>query len=124
MSAANQAFEIFAGMALVSAHFQSQANNTVFVGWAEACLSVAMEDDAEEGDLCGWTNDVSALADGFQSQGDGVLLVRCTDSNGKHKMLGEFVFIDQGGDLEELLVDYSVNDYSERVVQAWTEKVT
>lgn len=117
MSAANHAFEIFAGMALVSAHFQSQ-------GSAEACLSVAMEGDSEEGDLCGWTNDVSALADGFQSQGDGVLLVRYTDSDGKHKMLGEFVFIDQGGELEELLIDYSVNDYSERVVNAWTEKVT
>lgn len=113
MSAEFQAFEIFTGLAL-SAPYQN----------VEACLSVAMEGDAEEGDLCGWTNNVSELADGFQSQGDGVLLVRCADSDGKHKMLGEFVFIDQGGDLEELLVDYSVNDYSERVVEVWTEKVT
>lgn len=117
MSAANKAFEIFAGMALVSAYAQSQ-------GSAEACLSVVMEGDAEEGDLCEWTSDVNALADGFQSQGDGVLLVRSTDSEGKHKILGEFVFIDQGGELEELLIDYSVNDYSERVVNAWTEKVS
>ena len=118
MSAANQAFEIFAGLAL-SAPFQQQ-------GWSdvEACLSVAMDGEAEEGDLCNWTRSPDALADGFQSQGDGVLLVRCKDENGKHKFLGEFVFIDQAGDLEELLVDYSVNDYSERVVQAWTEKVT
>jgi hypothetical protein len=113
MSAANQAFEIFAGLAL-SAPYQN----------VEACLSVAMEGDAEEGDLCEWTRSPDALADGFQSQGDGVLLVRSTDSEGKQKILGEFVFMDQGGELEELLVDYSANDYSERVVQVWTEKVT
>ena len=113
MSAANQAFELFAGLAL-SAPYQN----------VEACLSVAMEGDAEEGDLCEWTRSPDALADGFQSQGDGVLLVRSTDSDGKQKILGEFVFIDEGGKLEDLLVDYSVNQYSERLVQVWTEKVT
>lgn len=113
MSFEGQAFQIFTRLAL-SAPFQN----------LEACLSVACEGDAEVGDLCEWTNDTDKLRDGFESQGDGVLLVRSTDSDGEQKILGEFVFIDQGGEIDELLVDYSVNDYSERVVQVWTEKVT
>ena len=81
-----------------------------------------VDDDRELGDLHGWSNDVDSLVSAFESQGDCLLGLRSETTfgrEGKFISWGAFFCMDQGGEPDELVVDYTDNDVMNKIHTAW-----
>ena len=88
------------------------------------------DEDRELGDLHDWSNDVDSLVAAFESQGDCLLGLRSdvSDNSDKTRSLrkdggfiswGAFFCMDQDGEPEELVVDYSDNPTLNKIHNAW-----
>lgn len=82
------------------------------------------DEDREHGDLHGYSNDVDSLVKAFESQGDCLLeLVSDDQSQWRTKSgivtWGAFFCIDQGGEPDELVVDYTANPIMQKIHDAW-----
>ena len=84
------------------------------------------EPDAEMCDLGDWTTDIDLLTEAFASQGDGVLSVRGTSpmsDDGKLTNWGSYLLISQGGEPDELVVDWNANKVTDEIHTAWMAEV-
>ena len=80
-----------------------------------------VDEDRELGDLHGWSNDVDSLVKAFEEQGDCLLGLRSSASNRKPLYSwGAFHCRDQGGEPEELVVDFTDNEVMTKIHDAWT----
>lgn len=82
------------------------------------------DEDRELGDLHDWSNDVDSLVAAFESQGDCLLGLRSwadTGVNGQPSYIswGAFFCMDQGGEPEELVIDYTDNPTLNKIHDAW-----
>lgn len=84
-----------------------------------------VDDDRVLGDLHDWSNDVDSLVKAFESQGDCLLGLR-SDSGIDSAPIGSgfvswgaFFCMDQGGEPDELVVDYTDNDVMNKIHNAW-----
>ena len=89
-----------------------------------------VDDDRELGDLHDWSNDVDSLVKAFESQGDCLLSLR-SDSGIDSAPIGSgfvswgaFFCIDQGGEPDELVVDYTNNPTMQKIHDAWMDSVS
>ena len=83
-----------------------------------------VDEDRELGDLHDWSNDVDSLVKAFESQGDCLLGLRsgCHGASGFISW-GSFFCIDQGGEPEELVVDWTANKTMDDIHTAWMAKI-
>ena len=81
------------------------------------------DEDRELGDLHDWSNDVDSLVKAFEEQGDCLLSLRSEAVNGKPISWGAFLCINQGGEPEELVVDYTENPTMTEIHNVWSEQV-
>jgi hypothetical protein len=84
-----------------------------------------VDEDRELGDLHDWSNDVDSLVKAFESQGDCLLGLQSEDHSewrAKSGLIswGAFMCIDQGGEPEELVVDFTDNEIMTKIHNAWT----
>ena len=77
-----------------------------------------VDDDRELGDLHDWSNDVDSLVKAFESQGDCMLGLRSDETS-----YGAFMCIDQGGEPEDLVVDWTANKTMDDIHTAWMAKL-
>ena len=77
------------------------------------------DEDRELGDLHDWSNDVDSLVAAFESQGDCLLGLRSESADGKPISWGAFFCIDQGGEPDELVIDYTNNEVMQKIHDAW-----
>lgn len=77
-----------------------------------------IDEDRELGDLHDWSNDVDSLVAAFESQGDCLLGLRSDKTN-----FGAFMCIDQGGEPDELVVDFTDNKVMTEIHDTWLEQV-
>ena len=82
------------------------------------------DEDRELGDLHDWSNDVDSLVAAFESQGDCLLGLQSEDhSDWKTKSglvsWGAFFCMDQDGEPEELVIDYTDNEVMSKIHDAW-----
>jgi len=88
------------------------------------------DEDRELGDLHGWSNDVDSLVAAFESQGDCLLGLRSDTATGvaqfeaatsgtNYISWGAFLCIDQDGEPDELVIDYTVNPTMQKIHDAW-----
>ena len=82
-----------------------------------------VDDDRELGDLHDWSNDVDSLVAAFESQGDCLLGLRSEAVDGKPISWGAFYCIDQGGEPDELVIDYTDNKVMTEIHNVWSEQV-
>ena len=88
-----------------------------------------VDDDAEPGDLHDWSNDVDSLVAAFESQGDCLLGLKSEgDTHEWRTKTGEiswgaFMCIDQGGEPDELVVDFTDNEVMTEIHKVWAEQV-
>ena len=80
-----------------------------------------VDDDRELGDLHDWSNDVDSLVAAFESQGDCLLGLRSytAESGTAHISWGAFLCMDQGGEPDELVIDYTANPTMQKIHDAW-----
>ena len=80
-----------------------------------------VDEDRELGDLHDWSNDVDSLVKAFEEQGDCLLGLRSDSAIGKGEGIswGAFFCIDQGGEPDELVVDYTFNPTMQKIHDAW-----
>ena len=88
-----------------------------------------VDEDRELGDLHDWSDDVDSLVAAFESQGDCLLGLR-SDSGIDSAPIGSgfvswgaFMCIDQGGEPDELVVDFTDNEVMTKIHDAWTTHV-
>ena len=89
-----------------------------------------VDDDRILGDLHDWSDDVDSLVAAFESQCDCLLELR--SEGDKHPWRtktgmiswGEFICIDQGGEPDELVVDFTDNEVMTNIHNAWIEQVS
>ena len=87
-----------------------------------------VDDDRELGDLHDWSNDVDSLVKAFESQGDCLLGLRSdsevqSDISTGFISWGAFMCIDQDGEPDELVVDFTDNPTMSKIHDAWTTHV-
>ena len=83
-----------------------------------------VDEDREEGDLHNWSNDVDSLVKAFEEQGSCLLeLISDDQSQWRTKSgivtWGMFHCEDQGGEPEELVVDFTDNEVMTKIHDAW-----
>ena len=88
-----------------------------------------VDEDRELGDLHDWSDDVDSLVAAFESQGDCLLGLRSDDQSEWRTKTGlvswgHFMCIDQGGEPEELVVDFTDNETLSKIYNAWIDQVT
>ena len=86
-----------------------------------------VDEDRELGDLHDWSNDVDSLVKAFEEQGDCLLGLRsemASDLTSNYLSWGDFLCIDQGGEPEELVVDFTDNEVMAKIHDAWTLAVS
>ena len=88
-----------------------------------------VDEDRELGDLHDWSGDVDSLVKAFESQGDCLLGLR-SDSGVNSAPIGSglvswgaFMCIDQGGEPDELVVDWTPNKIMDDIHAAWMAKI-
>ena len=77
------------------------------------------DEDRELGDLHEWSNDVDSLVKAFEEQGDCLLGLRSDGADGFISW-GAFFCMDEGGEPEELVVDYTDNKTLTKIHDAWS----
>ena len=77
-----------------------------------------VDEDRITGDLHKWSNDVDSLVKAFESQGDCFLGLRSDETS-----YGAFMCIDQGGEPEDLVVDWTANKTMDDIHTAWMAKL-
>jgi hypothetical protein len=77
-----------------------------------------IDEDRELGDLHGWSKDVDSLVAAFKSQGDCLLGLRSDGADGFISW-GAFFCMDQDGEPEELVIDYTDNPMMDKIHNAW-----
>ena len=89
-----------------------------------------VDEDRILGDLHEWSDDVDSLVKAFESQGDCLLGLR-SDSGIDSKPIGSgfvswgaFMCIDQGGEPDELVVDFTDNVVMSKIHEAWSNYVS
>ena len=89
-----------------------------------------VDEDRELGDLHDWSDDVDSLVKAFESQGDCLLSLR-SDSEVDSAPIGTglvswgaFMCIDQDGEPDELVVDFTDNEVMSKIHDAWIEYVS
>ena len=82
-----------------------------------------VDEDRELGDLHEWSNDVDSLVKAFESQGDCLLGLRSDVSSiGVNGFIswGAFHCMDEGGEAEELVIDFTDNETLTKIHDAWS----
>lgn len=88
-----------------------------------------VDEDRELGDLHDWSDDVDSLVKAFESQGDCLLGLMSSDDPSPWRTKsgliswGAFMCIDQGGEPDELVVDFTDNEVMTEIHNTWTEQV-
>jgi hypothetical protein len=87
-----------------------------------------VDEDQELGDLHDWSDDVDSLVKAFESQGDCLLGLRSDDQSQWRTKTGfvswgAFMCIDQGGEPDELVVDWTANKVTDEIHTAWMAKL-
>jgi hypothetical protein len=85
-----------------------------------------VDEDRELGDLHDWSNDVDSLVKAFESQGDCMLGLRSDPEDARSGYFiswGAFMCIDQGGEPDELVVDWNTNKVTDEIHTAWMAKL-
>ena len=77
-----------------------------------------VDEDRELGDLHDWSDDVDSLVKAFESQGDCLLGLRSDKAS-----YGAFMCIDQDGEPDELVVDWTANKIMDDIHNAWMAKI-
>ena len=77
-----------------------------------------VDEDRELGDLHDWSNNVDSLVAAFESQGDCLLGLRSDETS-----FGAFMCLDQGGEPDELVADFTDNEVMTKIHDAWTTHV-
>lgn len=89
-----------------------------------------VDEDRELGDLHDWSDDVDSLVKAFESQGDCLLGLRSEGDQHPWRTktgmisFGAFMCIDQDGEPDELVVDFTDNEVMSKIHDAWIEQVS
>jgi hypothetical protein len=107
----------------MSAEFRSLVELALSAPIHLPVLSMACADeDREPCDLHEWSNDVDSLVAAFESQGDCILSLRSQTADSDMAVIkwGYFYCMDQGGEPEELVVDFTDNEIMTKIHDAWS----
>lgn len=107
----------------MSAEFRSLVELALSAPIINPKLIMSCSDDEEFGDLHNWSNDVDSLVKAFEEQGDCLLGLRsemASDLTNNYISWGAFLCINQGGEPEELVVNFTDNPTMTKIHDAWT----